>query len=60
MEMFKERLDLEGHRGEGLWGSMPCWVTELSGHLYLVRIPGRMLDFAMLVCREYNSLKVML
>lgn len=34
MEMFKERLDLEGHQGEGLWDLGPCWVTELSGHLF--------------------------
>lgn len=52
MEMFKERLDLEGHRREELRGLGPCGVTELSGRLYLVRQPGRMLDFAVFVWRE--------
>lgn len=52
MEMFKERLDSEGHRGEEVWGSGPCGLTELSGRTYLVRIPGRVLDFTVFVRRE--------
>lgn len=52
MEMFKERLDSEGHRGEELRGSGPCGVTALSGHIHLIRIPGLILDLAVFVRRE--------
>lgn len=49
MEMFKEKLDLEGHRGEELQGSGPCGVAELSGRIHLIRIPGLTLYFAVFV-----------